>query len=456
MRHFVPPQGSLLALLLTSDAGQSLRIQRSMLASIVYIVCSGLIVYGVWAKVARPLESYLLIAAMLLACGIFYGVLRSGWNQRLSDPSLTMPQILVALTLCACAYGIANQGHGGMLMPVALVLVFGVFNMSQRQALFASVYALLSLGSVMLYKTLTDPLVYPPHLQFALFLMAMTIVPTIAGVAATLSKMRRRITVQRIQLGAAMQRFRANGEVPAAHSQEISQEHDPLWQQFAELAQQRRDLEERRSMMLAAISHDLRSPLGRIRLAAELLPQAPGVDVRREAIVRNVGVANRLLTSFIDMARADHEPVAGRVDLRALVHDVTHGMTDLVLVELPNQPHWLLPASAIALERALHNLIDNANQYGAPPLELGLRCEAHTLLWLRDHGPGVDPTQFEHFLQPFTRAESNRLRPGTGLGLAIVQRTLTRHGGRVVLMNADPGLRVELHLPRCESVEPGY
>ena len=115
---------------------------------------------------------------------------------------------------------------------------------------------------------------------------------------------------------------------------------------------------------------------------------------------------------------------------------------------------WLQPASEVALERALRNLIDNARRHGAVPIELGLRCDDEaTLLWVRDHGPGIAPALREHLQQPFARGESSRLVPGTGLGLAIAQRTSKRHGGRLVLQDAAPGLRVELHLPRCEPGE---
>jgi signal transduction histidine kinase len=454
LHQFTKPLRDLLALSLGSDPRQSLYIKGTLVTTLVYGVCSALLAYGVWMGVAQAEETYLLIAAMLVSNVMFYTALRSGWNQRFHDRSLTLPQIIAAITWCACAYGVANEAHGGMLMPLSLVLVFGVFYLSPKSATIASFYALLSTGSVMLYKGLTDPVVYNPHVQVAFFVMTMTIIPTIAGIAATLYGMRRRIKRQKAQLAEAMQRFQASGEVPKTGGSEIVHPQDGLWQQFAELAQQRRELDERRNMMLASISHDLRSPLGRIRMAAELLPQSQGVEVRRESIARNVDVANRLLTDFIDMARVDHEPIEGRVDLKALVLDVARDMPDMRVLELPDQPQWLAPASAVALERVLLNLIDNANIYGAPPFEIGLRCDANTLLWLRDHGPGVDPEQYEHFLQPFTRAETNRLRPGTGLGLAIVQRTMVRHEGRVVLINANPGLRVELYLPRCNASNP--
>jgi two-component system, OmpR family, osmolarity sensor histidine kinase EnvZ len=312
------------------------------------------------------------------------------------------------------------------------------------------VYAVLSMGSVMLYKALTNPSVYNPNVQISFFVLTSITIATISTFNFTLSVIRFRIEQQKNHLANAMHRFQASGEVPPTQEAALNKAKDPLWLQFAELAQQRRDLEERRSIMLAAISHDLRSPLGRIRMAAELLPESQGVAVRRESIARNVAVANRLLTNFIDMARVDHEPIDGRVDLRELVLDAADEWPELQIKSLPEQAQWLEPASAVGLERVLRNLIDNAQAHGAAPLEMGLTVDAQPMLWLRDHGPGVDPALYEHFLQPFTRAEVNRMKPGTGLGLAIVQRTMVRHGGRVVLVNAQPGLRVELYFSNCQ------
>jgi signal transduction histidine kinase len=70
---------------------------------------------------------------------------------------------------------------------------------------------------------------------------------------------------------------------------------------------------------------------------------------------------------------------------------------------------------------------------------------------VRDHGPGVAASAFDLVTQPFYRGEASRHKPGTGLGLAIVQRTAHRHGGRLVLKQAQPGLLVELQLPRCQE-----
>jgi two-component system, OmpR family, osmolarity sensor histidine kinase EnvZ len=248
----------------------------------------------------------------------------------------------------------------------------------------------------------------------------------------------------------AMRRFETEGLLPAPAVASAPVELRELAQQFAELARQRHALDEQRRTMLAAISHDLRSPLGRIRMAAELLPDAQGVAARRDSIVRNVQVADRLLGSFIDMARAEDEPITGGVDLCALVREVARAEADVTVGPLPEPALWLQAASALALERALRNLLDNARHHGALPIELGLRCEAaEVVLSVRDHGAGIAAAARADMLRPFTRGESSRLTPGTGLGLAIVQRTAMRHGGTLVLSDAAPGLRAELRLPRA-------
>jgi two-component system, OmpR family, osmolarity sensor histidine kinase EnvZ len=271
------------------------------------------------------------------------------------------------------------------------------------------------------------------------------------GLLATLAAawfLSRRVVRPLADLQRAMRQFEADGQLPPPVANSAPLELRELAQQLAKQARMRRDLDAQRRSMLAAISHDLRSPLGRIRLAAELLPSAEGVAKRQEVIVRNVQVADRLLGSFIDMARAEEEPLNGRVDLAALCRELAQDQADVHLHPGSAQPVWLQPANALALERALNNLLDNARLHGAAPIELALNIETgHALLMVRDHGPGITPAARDDMLQPFTRGESSRQTPGTGLGLAIVQRTALRHGGTLELGDAQPGLRVVLRLP---------
>jgi len=255
----------------------------------------------------------------------------------------------------------------------------------------------------------------------------------------------RRVLQPVADLRRAMRRFEADGLLPPPAAASAPVELRELAQQFAHFAAQRRDLDLQRQAMLAAISHDLRSPLGRIRLAAELLPDAPGVAVRRDAIARNVQLADRLLGAFIDMARAEDEALTDAVDLAALLRAVAEADVEVAGIE---SVALLQPASAVALERALRNLIDNARLHGRGPITLSLTAQGrHAVLAVRDQGPGIPAGRRAAMLQPFQRGEQSRSVPGTGLGLAIVQRTAERHGGRLLLLDAAPGLRAELHLP---------
>jgi two-component system osmolarity sensor histidine kinase EnvZ len=204
-------------------------------------------------------------------------------------------------------------------------------------------------------------------------------------------------------------------------------------------------------MMLAGISHDLRSPLGRIRLAAELLPEAPGVAVRRESIVRNVQLADELVGSFITLVRTATEALDEGVDLNALVREVlASGDHADVVARVPAEGEvlWVEPASRMVLQRCLLNLLDNARRYGQLPLEVALQAQdGEALLSVRDHGPGIPPEQRETLLKPFFRGTKDRGQPGTGLGLPVVERAVRRHGGQMALQDAAPGLRVTLRLP---------
>ncbi|MBL8324870.1 MAG: hypothetical protein JNJ89_07920 [Rubrivivax sp.] len=244
-----------------------------------------------------------------------------------------------------------------------------------------------------------------------------------------------------------------------------------LVRQFEEVAAERAALDTQRRTMLAAISHDLRSPLGRIRMAAELLPaHADGVAARRDAIVRNVQVADRLLGSFIDFARTDGEPFDQPVDLADLVQRLGAEEPDLEIEvasaaaqqiafaagpaansgALGRAVFVVSAAHPLALERALRNLVDNARRHGAPPVQvsLGLRSAQWAELTVRDHGCGIPGAQDRaRLLLPFQRGEQGRGTPGTGLGLAIVARVAERCAGRLLLEEAAPGLRAVLLLP---------
>ncbi len=271
------------------------------------------------------------------------------------------------------------------------------------------------------------------------------------GAAAWLSQ---RIARPLQTLQQRVRHFADTGQMPPPMPPQGPREVRELARQFDSFAAQRQQDDDARQMMLAGISHDLRSPLGRIRMAAELLPQTPEVAQRRESIVRNAQVADQLVGSFLALVRSATEPLDERVDLRALVQRLLgNGDHEDVRLDLQTQQAlWLQPASAAQLERALVNLLDNARRYGQPPIEVRLQsAHGQALLTVRDHGPGIPPDQRETLLKPFYRGSADRLVPGTGLGLPVVQRCVRRHGGELRLENAAPGLAVHIALPLAGS-----
>ena len=208
--------------------------------------------------------------------------------------------------------------------------------------------------------------------------------------------------------------------------------------------------ESERALLLAGVSHDLRSPLARIRMAAELLPETPDVAARRGTIVRNVNVADRLIASFLDYVRASELPLTATVDAAAVARR---------LLETRDEPAGVLALAAPArldvprahellLERLLANLVDNAMRHGQPPVLLRLSAEGgDAVLDVEDHGAGIAPEAQARLTQAFARGDASRGTAGTGLGLAIVQQIVRRMGGRLSFERVAGAPCVRVRLP---------
>jgi two-component system osmolarity sensor histidine kinase EnvZ len=208
--------------------------------------------------------------------------------------------------------------------------------------------------------------------------------------------------------------------------------------------------EQERALMLAGISHDLRSPLARIRLAAGLLPEGPDTTPRRESIARNVQVADRLIESFLDHARAGVLSLEETVDLVPLAARVLDRLDGAATVGLDAPPRlMLLRAHPLLMERLIGNLVENAQQHGAPPWRLRL-AEAGdaVLVEMEDAGAGIAPAEREAMQRAFARGDASRGRPGAGLGLAVVRQGVDRLGGRVEFELGVGRHVVRLRLPR--------
>lgn len=208
-----------------------------------------------------------------------------------------------------------------------------------------------------------------------------------------------------------------------------------------------------RALLLAGVSHDLRSPLARIRMAAELLPATEANAMRREVIVRNVQVADRLIGSFLDHVRSGELPVDEAIDLAAVIRSAAEqAERPAAELRLESPPSLMLPrGNALLIERMVANLLDNAWQHGAAPVVLRVTVgPGQACIEVEDAGPGISPDARSRLLRAFARGDAGRGTPGLGLGLAVVQRGAERMGGRVEIEagNAGKGCIVRVCLPR--------
>lgn len=197
----------------------------------------------------------------------------------------------------------------------------------------------------------------------------------------------------------------------------------------ARLAAQEAD----RTLMLAGISHDLRTPLAKLRLELALIP---GIDPRTEAaMARHFERIDAMLTQFLDFARGiDGEPAAP-VGLVELVEQLGFD------VEIEGEAGIVIEAPPVALQRAIANLVRNAVLYGKPPIAVRISGDTTMVrIAVEDQGKGIDPDLLARVDQPFVRGD--RARPsdgGTGLGLAIARHVAVRLGGSLALENREGG-----------------
>ena len=221
---------------------------------------------------------------------------------------------------------------------------------------------------------------------------------------------------------------------------------------FNRMASDLDSMERERAMVLAGISHDLRTPLSRMRLALEM--SGATTDEMRDygaAMVTDIEEIDAIIGQFLDFARgADEEKT--RQDLRELLEEIAHHYSRLgkkVSVTIGEATPF--PFARMAVRRALGNLIDNALRYAGEPVEVELKSEpGKARIEVRDRGPGIPGEETERLKRPFTRLHAARSGPaGAGLGLAIVERVARGHGGRLDLLpRAGGGLVARLTLAR--------
>ena len=238
------------------------------------------------------------------------------------------------------------------------------------------------------------------------------------------------------------------GQQPTPLPEEGAEELRELAHAFNTMAADLERHEKERSEVLAGISHDLRTPLTRLRLEAEL---SVTDDSARNAVVADIEQMEAVISQFMDYARTESGEPEVLTELGGLLSTIVERQQAVgrpLAVELAELPPTLIRPKAIT--RALTNLIDNAWKYGGGEVTLSAAVvNAEICLKIADRGPGVPADQVERLKRPFTRLESARTDvTGTGLGLAIVDRVVRLHGGRFELLeNPGGGLLAQIILP---------
>jgi two-component system osmolarity sensor histidine kinase EnvZ len=230
--------------------------------------------------------------------------------------------------------------------------------------------------------------------------------------------------------------------VPASGPREVKGLIDDFNQMVHALAQ----AEQERAVMLAGVAHDLRAPITRMQVRADLLPD----EANRSGFLRDAESLSRIVTQFLDFASesADRSPPTS-VDAHCRRH-YGDSLEDDALVRLDLQAGDGFGLPLVDLDRILTNLIENALTYGEPPVEISTsRHNGHYTLTVRDHGGGIPGGQLERALQPFVRLDEARSGDAhCGLGLAIVRRLVRYNGGVFHADNAvDGGFVVSMTFP---------
>jgi two-component system, OmpR family, osmolarity sensor histidine kinase EnvZ len=216
-------------------------------------------------------------------------------------------------------------------------------------------------------------------------------------------------------------------------------------------------LEDDRAVLLAGISHDLRTPLTRLRLELEMAA-LPTAD--RAAMIADLEQMDAIVRQFLDYARRAPQQPAEAIDLTELVRSAALRARieaqPLSTLQLLVAPGITITGYRTELDRALDNLLVNAARYGRDPasgrlaVSVSLTTDGHEIvIGVADRGPGVPAEQIDRLLRPFERGDAARSGSGgAGLGLPIVHRIARLHGGALrLLANSPHGLRAELTLP---------
>ncbi|KOO16027.1 osmolarity sensor protein [Vibrio xuii] len=241
------------------------------------------------------------------------------------------------------------------------------------------------------------------------------------------------------------------GEIPPPLPEKGPSEIRSVTRAFNQMSKGIQALEEDRALLMAGISHDLRTPLTRIRLATEMM--SPEDSYLAEGIISDTEECNEIISQFMDYLKPVNKDSFIPVDLNDIANDVasSEGGYEVQIETELHQPLKETIGSPIAIKRAVSNLVTNAIRYGDDWIKVSTGITAdNKLVWvcIEDNGPGIEQSQIGKLFEPFTRGDTARGSEGTGLGLAIVKRIVSQHNGSVIVNNrSGGGLKVQISFP---------
>ncbi len=248
------------------------------------------------------------------------------------------------------------------------------------------------------------------------------------------------------RLAAAAEAFGKGEDAPRFHPHGAREVRE-AGHAFLDMRQRIQRHIEQRTTLLAAVSHDLRTPLTRLKLEVALAEPSP----RIEAIRRDLADMEHMVEEYLDFARGEGGEAAADIALDALLAEVVDAARRSgATLELEPAPGLYARLRPNAVKRALSNLVMNAAAHGAGRVRLGVTPYASGVeLVVDDDGPGISPDQYAEAFKPFARLDASRRNvKGVGLGLAIARDVARAHGGDVTLDRSPlGGLRALMRLP---------
>ena len=241
-----------------------------------------------------------------------------------------------------------------------------------------------------------------------------------------------------------------NGEQPEKLPEGSFAELREVNDTFNKMADSLAELDAERTLILAGVSHDIRTPLARLRLSVEMLPD-DGCASLKSGMVQDIADMDNIIHQFLDFVKGVEGEPTEMTDVNALlqaVHDRQLRAGRDLVVQLA--PTYFFPIKPLAMQRLLDNLVGNAYAYGNGQVRIASKITGdNVIISVFDNGPGIPETHVEKLLRPFERLDTARSNAGgSGLGLAIADRIAKQHHGKLELINRpEGGLEARLSLP---------